>query len=69
MQVCALKSDLEILEDGDMSEIGERGVRIHNTDFVRKRNRRFVFRSICQEVRKQEVCACPRDLVRSHPDS
>lgn len=25
-QVCALLSDLEILEDGDQSEIGERGV-------------------------------------------
>jgi hypothetical protein len=25
-QVCALISDLEILEDGDESEIGERGV-------------------------------------------
>ena len=27
LQVCALVSDLEILEDGDESEIGERGVR------------------------------------------
>ena len=27
LQVCALVSDLEILEDGDDSEIGERGVR------------------------------------------
>lgn len=26
LEVCALLSDLEILEDGDMSEIGERGV-------------------------------------------
>ena len=25
-QACALLSDLEILEDGDQSEIGERGV-------------------------------------------
>ena len=28
MQVCALLSDLEILEDGDESEIGERGVNL-----------------------------------------
>jgi hypothetical protein len=27
LQACALVSDLEILEDGDESEIGERGVR------------------------------------------
>lgn len=27
LQVCALINDLEILEDGDESEIGERGVR------------------------------------------
>lgn len=26
LEVCALLSDLKILEDGDMSEIGERGV-------------------------------------------
>jgi len=26
LEVCALVSDLEILEDGDDSEIGERGV-------------------------------------------
>jgi hypothetical protein len=26
LQVCALVKDLEILEDGDESEIGERGV-------------------------------------------
>jgi len=26
LQVCALVSDLDILEDGDESEIGERGV-------------------------------------------
>jgi hypothetical protein len=26
LEVCALKADLEILEDGDESEIGERGV-------------------------------------------
>ena len=26
LQVCALVSDFEILEDGDDSEIGERGV-------------------------------------------
>ena len=28
LEVCALLSDLKILEDGDMSEIGERGVSI-----------------------------------------
>ena len=28
LEVCALLSDLEILEDGDMSEIGERGVNL-----------------------------------------
>ena len=27
LEVCALLSDLKILEDGDLSEIGERGVR------------------------------------------
>ena len=26
LEVCALLSDLKILEDGDLSEIGERGV-------------------------------------------
>ena len=28
LEVCALLSDLKILEDGDMSEIGERGVNL-----------------------------------------
>jgi hypothetical protein len=28
LEVCALVSDLEILEDGDEAEIGERGVRV-----------------------------------------
>ncbi|KZO97554.1 multidrug resistance-associated ABC transporter [Calocera viscosa TUFC12733] len=28
LQVCALEADLEILEDGDMAEIGERGVNL-----------------------------------------
>ena len=27
-QVCALVDDLEVLEDGDESEVGERGVRL-----------------------------------------
>ena len=28
LEVCALESDLKILEDGDLSEIGERGVNL-----------------------------------------
>lgn len=28
LQICALVSDFEILEDGDMAEIGERGVNL-----------------------------------------
>ena len=31
LEACALLSDLEILEDGDESEIGERGVRLHRS--------------------------------------
>jgi hypothetical protein len=53
LEVCALVSDLKILEDGDESEIGERGVRVpssplrDDTDMFR--------RSICQVDKKHAV--------------
>lgn len=55
-QACALISDLKILEDGDESEIGERGV----SDFRRLfhdalRLTCMVLRSTCLEVKKLEV--------------
>jgi hypothetical protein len=34
LEVCALVSDLKILEDGDESEIGERGVRANSLNLL-----------------------------------
>ncbi|OCH85283.1 hypothetical protein OBBRIDRAFT_839078 [Obba rivulosa] len=41
LEVCALLSDLRILEDGDMSEIGERGVNLSGGQAVKRRESRL----------------------------
>ena len=51
--MCALTSDLEILEDGDESEIGERGVSV--SKFRRRSVILLGFRSIYLVVRRLEV--------------
>lgn len=54
LKACALESDLLILEDGDESEIGERGVGLILSSDIACLDRHFR-RSTCPEVRKLEV--------------
>lgn len=58
LEACALLSDLEILEDGDESEIGERGVRGYESVHETVSNL-LLCRSTCRVARKLEVCPPP----------
>ena len=51
--MCALLSDLKILEDGDLSEIGERGVCI--SCYSQDMSLTYECRSICLVGKKREV--------------
>lgn len=55
-QACALNKDLKIMEDGDRSEIGERGVHYFVLDLACSVILTdFAPRSRCQVVRRLEV--------------
>jgi hypothetical protein len=54
LEVCSLVTDLKILEDGDESEIGERGVCEHSHSLQLQRTKAFS-RSICLGDKKPVV--------------
>lgn len=55
LEACALLSDLAILEDGDESEIGERGVSVTDRSVNDAESSNTLSRSTFLEVRKLEV--------------
>ena len=51
LEVCALLSDLKILEDGDMSEIGERGVNLSGG----QKARGMFYLTVCRSTLTQSL--------------